>query len=525
VQADVMRSEAILSQGSTRAKSAPWSRNQLLGLMVTIVLAVFLSFYNLSLYPRTWFDEGAHLHVPKALVTRGVYADVSAEGLRHYGPTIGVGPTVMLPVAAMFGVWGVGLNQARTVMALYLLLALVAVFLLARHLLPGPAALVAVAALLTAPGVGLIEYGRQVLGEVPALFFLALGLWVWFKSWDAADWPRLTLAGVLFGLACVTKNQYLLVLAPTLSLSLALNWLYYRNLPPRAFLVTGVVTALVYAIWYVVLLVYLGPATIDENVRYLREATAGAALVFDPELMSRSLTSLIRASVYLGALLPAVLYGTLLVFPRRRDTQQWSVLVVFVIINLAWYVIASIGWIRYAFPALALASLMVGRFFYDLTIGFWWPAQWKLAGLRTSEAVRAGLMVWMIAMLVVSGVRTAWDVLVPPPDDPAAMAVVMIQRVPLDVVVETWEPEMGFLTDHIYHYPPSGLLNAAVGHIWQDAESPSARYFPQLQVTAPLYVLEGEFARWVDIYPNTWLATHYRLIEEVGAYRLYERLP
>ena len=70
-----------------------------------------------------WFDEGSHLHVPKTLVKYGVYADISSEGFRYYGPTIGVGPTVMLPIAAMFKVFGVGLLQARIVIAFYLLAA------------------------------------------------------------------------------------------------------------------------------------------------------------------------------------------------------------------------------------------------------------------------------------------------------------------------------------------------------------------------------------------------------------------
>ena len=40
-----------------------------------LVAVLFLALYNLSDYPLTWFDEGSHLHVPKALVKFGVYAD------------------------------------------------------------------------------------------------------------------------------------------------------------------------------------------------------------------------------------------------------------------------------------------------------------------------------------------------------------------------------------------------------------------------------------------------------------------
>ena len=98
------------------------------------LILLFFFFYNLTDYPKTWFDEGSHLHVPKALVTMGVYADYSSEGLRHFGPTIGVGPTVMLPIAGMFQVTGIGLLQARLVMVAYLAIALVLMGLLARHL-------------------------------------------------------------------------------------------------------------------------------------------------------------------------------------------------------------------------------------------------------------------------------------------------------------------------------------------------------------------------------------------------------
>src|SRR5512145_1124704 len=80
------------------------------------LLIFFFVFFNLTRFPAPWFDEGSHLHVPKTLVQYGVYADISSEGFRYYGPTIGVGPTVMLPIAGMFKLFGIGLLQARIVM-------------------------------------------------------------------------------------------------------------------------------------------------------------------------------------------------------------------------------------------------------------------------------------------------------------------------------------------------------------------------------------------------------------------------
>jgi 4-amino-4-deoxy-L-arabinose transferase-like glycosyltransferase len=103
-------------------------------LAALIALALFLALINLPYAPRTWFDEGSHLHVPKTLVQHGVYADISSEGYRYYGPTIGIGPTIMLPIALVFKLFGVGLLQGRLVIVAYLLIALVAFHALARRL-------------------------------------------------------------------------------------------------------------------------------------------------------------------------------------------------------------------------------------------------------------------------------------------------------------------------------------------------------------------------------------------------------
>src|SRR3954470_24122176 len=80
-------------------------------LLALIGGTLLLALTNLTYAPITWFDEGSHLHVPKTLIQHGVYADISSEGYRYYGPTIGIGPTIMLPVALVFKLFGVGLEQ------------------------------------------------------------------------------------------------------------------------------------------------------------------------------------------------------------------------------------------------------------------------------------------------------------------------------------------------------------------------------------------------------------------------------
>jgi len=523
-EAEVSVESAAAQSGVSRRFSAVWRK----ALTVTAVgLVVFLAFYRLSDYPTTWYDEGSHLHVPKTLVRFGVYADYSSEGFRIYGPTVGVGPTVMLPIAAMFRLFGIGLVQARLVMAVYLLAAVYVFYRLALLLGGRQLAWVATALLIATRGTGLLEYGRQVLGEVPGLFFLLAGVWLWFQAWERSGWRRLGLVGLLLGLSMVTKQQYLLILAPTLLAAWLLNLIYYRSAPQRVFLVPGIVAAACYAFWQVYLIFFLGSGTAAENLAHFREFTAGAALVFSPDLMKRGVSELLSLKVYLSVVAPVLLYGASLAIPRQREGHQWGILFVLVAWNLVWYVVASVSWLRYAFPALAVASLFVARFFHDLTDGFHWSAAGLWQALRRGDpllprlALQGTLLVWLAAMIVLPLGKTAWQIVSPPFNAPAAMAAYLNANVPREALIETWEPELGFLTNHTYHFPPQILLNTAVQYIWQGG-TPPAQDYDFVRTERPTYVLVGEFARWVNMYPPDVLAeAHYTFVTNIEAYELY----
>lgn len=528
--------DAPVSKSPARASSAAWWAVLLGALALGAV--VLLATWNLSNFPKTWYDEGSHLHVPKTLVQHGVYADLSSEGFRHYGPTIGVGPTVMLPIAGAFKLSGIELVTARLVMVAYLLAAIAAFFALARRLGGSRMAWVATALFVVTPGVALIEYGRQVLGEVPGLFFILVALLLWFAAWRRASWLRLAAVGALFGLAVVTKYQYLLVVGPTLLLAWVLNLVYFRAAPQRIFLVPGIVTAALFGAWQLFTLAYLGPSTISENFASLREFTAGAAAVFSTDLMVRSLRELVSLKSYFFLLLPALAYGAYVAFARPRRAvaqpaqadaaalrQQWNILFLMVALNLVWYVFASVSWIRYAFIGLAFSSLFVARLFGDLTRNF------DLAGIvaeaRSAQARRLAPFAQLAAlgalavMITVPGVRLAAEIVRAPADDSALMAEYMDANVPRDALVETWEPQMGFLTDHTYHYPPQLLLNRAVRQVWQ-GETPVSELY-DFDALSPDYVLVGEFARWVDVYPMGRLSANYEPVTQLGQYELFRR--
>jgi 4-amino-4-deoxy-L-arabinose transferase-like glycosyltransferase len=494
--------------------------------VTAVAVIIFLAVYNLTNYPVTWFDEGSHLHVPKTFVRFGVYADYSSEGFRYYGPTIGVGPTVMLPIAVVFRFFGIGLLQARLVMALYLLATIYIFYNLALHMGGRGFAWVALVLLISSRGVALLEYGRQVLGEVPGLFFLVAGLWLWFAWWERAGWWRLSLVGLLLGLAMVTKYQYLLVLAPALSLAWLANLTYYRSAPQRLFIIPGFVAAFCFGLWQVYLILYLGPATASENLAMLRDAAGGAALSLSPHLMAQSIELLQSRVIYLGSLLPVLVYGIFFIIPRQREGQQWAIIFLLVVVNLVWFVIASIGWLRYAFLGLAFSSLFVGRFFYDLTGGFrsqeiaFWKTSEYNGSLVQKYALRWAMLIWLAAIVALPLGKTLWQIATSSPNASMSMAAYLDENVPLEALIETWEPEMGFLTNHNYHFPPASLLSKAVSYVFLEGPPPT-QYYKFVQTEFPEYVLVGNFAKSVELYPTELLAERYKLVTIFGGYELY----
>jgi len=519
--------EAERMQGAAFAQGGRMAAASSVSLVVAgVAVLLFFACWKLTDFPATWFDEGSHLHVPKTLVQQGIYADVSSEGYRYYGPTLGVGPTVLLPIAGVFRVAGIGLLQARLVMVGFLLAALGLFFGVAQTLVGRRAAVVATLLLAFTPAVALVETGRQVLGEVPALAFLAGGLWLWFARWERARWWELSAAGLLMGLSAVTKYQFLLVLAPALLLAWVLNLLFWKR-PQRLFLLPGLATAAVFGLWQLLFLTYLGPSNFAGNLAALREVTAGAAAVFAPDLMVRSLRELVSVRSYLFLLLPVLAWATVRMLrpgpsffadlhPDRRI--QLAVVLLIIAANLIWYVLASVSWVRYAFVGLSLSSILVAAAFAQMTDGFRLSLPSGVGGM--GRLLHAGALLVLALMIAAPAGRLAWRIATAPSDPARAMADFLNAEVASSALIETWEPHMGFLTDHRYHYPPQLLLNRAVRQVWL-GETPVASLYDFTEMK-PDYVLVGEFGRWVDLYPAERLAG-WRLQAESGPYALYAR--
>lgn len=479
-----------------------------------------LLFVHLGQSPRTWFDEGSHLHVPKTLVQTGHYADRSSEGFRAFGPTVGVGPTVMLPIAAVFEIGGIGLLGARLVIALYTILAVAAFALLMRRLAGGRIVLLATILLLAAPGLDFVATGRQVLGEAPAFAYLLGGLLVWFARDGATGEVALTqctkrclLAGAFFGLAIVTKSQLGIVLAPSLALLALLALTWDREIGLKRVLVPLVVMVAVFAAWELALLTIVTGGSLRDNLALLRQASGGSLIVVAPHRMIAGMRFLLGPQAYFALLAPALGYACVRAARRRMPIGE-LVLLVFAVVGFAWFAGASVAWPRYAFMPLALAALPVVRLIDDGMRALW----------RRGDRVRVLAPIGALALgvLIAASFGGQMHRTLTASDAPQRMAAYLDRAVPTAAVIETWEPELGFLTDHRYHYPQPSLLDRAVRHQWLGG--------PALDDYDPIaggadYLIIGPFARYTGVYDESAIAARYHTVATVGDYTLFQLKP
>lgn len=477
-------------------------------------LALVLTLINLDTAPAPWFDEGSHLHVPKTLIDHGVYADISSEGFRYYGPTIGVGPTVLLPIAAAFKLAGPSFLAGRLVIAGYLLAGLAIAALLARRLHGPAAAAISLALLLgsrTFGHDGMLEYGRQVLGEVPGVTFLLLGCLLWYAAVTGRETTgrpaigKLIGSGLCFGLAMVTKNQFALVVGPGLALISLLDLVYYRRGGWALRLLPPAVSAACFGAWMLITLTWLGPGAFAENLALTRRAAGGAIFVFDPASSLRALRYIIQP--YGGLLLPALAYA--LWRCRARTTAALAELPVALlpVLWLGWY-LCSLGWPRYAFPAVALGALALARLLRDA---------WERLGPRPRIALAAYATCAVAVPLALS-----LGVVLRPDDSAQRVAEYLQNTLPAETVIETWEPELGVLSDHRFHYPPNELLDPIVRGYWLNG--PTVSY--PLPADPPEYLIVGPFGHYSGVY-GLWVAadTPYEFQLDIGPYALFKLRP
>ncbi len=499
-------------------------------LLLLFLLALALSTYNLEYYPTPWFDEGWWLQIPKNWVQYGQYATLSSEGFRHYDTVVGTSPAFYLPIAVAFKIWGVGLLQARLVMVAFFLTTCLLVYAVTRKLYGSRSALIALALfILVKPDdnfTSALLLGRQVMAEIPALCFLMAAVYFWLKSFEHRTNGFLVLSGIFLGLAMTTKAQFLLIALPTLVVLAAIDRLYYKQHRYRYFLLPLMTSLGVILLQYLFLFFVLGTENFS---KYLSEFSAASGpqvrVLFSPAAMLTGIKFFLRSDYFIWVV-PGLAYTLLLCARKQPENIKPCFVWIFVGGWLIWFLVASIGWARYTFPALAVSYILVAKLLDDLTGSFQLPLKrgtWRvLAGEEIVPIARAvGVLLIVIMLLLNSSKEMMLGIFTTPDRSAQQFAAYLDTHVGKSEVIETWEWEIPFLTNGLdFHHPPTALLNSLIAY--KNLGTPYDAKAYNFQQYGPTYVVVGPFAKWTGLYPPDFLEQECTLTQSFGEYDLYQ---
>jgi 4-amino-4-deoxy-L-arabinose transferase-like glycosyltransferase len=512
--------------------------------VVVLALAAFLMFYNLDLNPRPWQDEGFATGIAKSLVQTGVYAIKGSDGYQTYGGVQSAGPTVVLPIALAYQLWGVGLVQERLVMALFAFMTLVLFYFTGQTLFQRRVAIIAVILVLGSQSVGYFIFGRPAFGEVPALGFFLAGWLVWNQAIRRKRVWLVLIAGLLLGLAMVTKSYYLVIVSGTIGVLTILDLFFYHQQHFRYLFILGAIAVACYALWTGWQWIYFGADVFAQNLEKLRQL-ASASMGVNLKWIGDAIKLMVGSGAsyfyfYWGFL--ALLYAAPVAFRRTRESFLLAFVWLFTILWLTYSMFGRLPIPRYILPGTALTALFVGKLAYDLGRGFaatrrdLWPALRQYisgrADLPPTALVSLGTLVALISfgllatyelqrtvrmdVLDKAGIQS--EVVLTPPQltAPNRVGDYLNKNIDRNAVIETWELELGILADRNYHFPDQSIMVKIDNALHRGGDqnySLGADYFNAVH---PSYVVVGWFGRLYKVYDIDFLDKNAKIVASFG---------
>lgn len=449
--------------------------------LALLLIAMPLLFIRLAEVPYPWYDEGLNLNAARSLATTGLYGLPTADGLRLSDPAIQTGPPMIIPLAALYSLFGPNLTVMRLFTVMFGVLALAALYTLSYRLHGPFPAFVTILILLIMPGdttANFILLSRQVLGEIPAILCITLGLHAMLST-KRRVWKNVQI-GVCFGLAVVLKSQVLLVLSVTVGLFALYSIWRNRSSWWEWGVVIGIM-AVMYGIDWAWRLSMAGPDAI-QNFTVLREG------VFIHILPFRALENLKDKGILIRVVYALAAFGGFYLIryrnpqnrPADRSKRQVEAFVIlFSMLWVCWFALVSIGWRRYAF---------IGQVFSTLLMGYVVSWIWTRIKMPVNKKVYAGLAAASIPAVLLVYVP---DLSNHQGDDFFAMSTYIEENLPPDARIVSWEWPMSYFTNQHYIYPDTQVVNAITREFFFKSNYDTTMFDPLAE--CPDYILLGSF--------------------------------
>ncbi|MCR4311438.1 MAG: glycosyltransferase family 39 protein [Candidatus Taylorbacteria bacterium] len=321
----------------------PWllKHHAILWASLGFAFLIIFSTVTLTTKPRLWIDEAVSIDIARNFQTEHVLdvktAPETFSGFRERLQSTGYPVTV--PLSYFFKLFGYGLTQARTYMLLWMVGVLFVLLWLGRKWFGERNGVVSF--LLVVTFASFYANGRTVVGEIPGLLFLLLGLYFLFSR-ERPFW-----AGLFFGFAVVSKLSVFGLLIPVFVVVYLFEWRrFFKVLVPLAvgmlpagltWILLNLDNPFLSSTWSNLIHFYQNPysSSIATNV-----VTNVLAIPHSTTFM------------YFGALFAVV------VVARFLDGATWKSFYTFVIVYTLFafvYYLRSPGWLRY----MLIAELLI----------------------------------------------------------------------------------------------------------------------------------------------------------------------
>jgi 4-amino-4-deoxy-L-arabinose transferase-like glycosyltransferase len=495
------------------------------GVLALVVFGTGL--FHLESFPPLWFDEGWTTCTARTWVERGHYGCL-LQG-EPAPPLLSAHFPVVASVAASFRLLGVGVWQARMVGLLYTYGAFLLLYYLADRLYGRKVALAALILVILFPLTWQIHpliVGRQVLGEMPLLFFLLAG----YACFLHAERHRIWLAAAVscWGIAWMTKAQAAPFLAASFGVSLLLA-AHRREWQIARWLVIGLVGSWVgyHGLLWAKDQLLAGQTIPHPHLKGLAEAIA---IVFVPsirmETLQLTLTVWPEYAVALGyAVWCLCRSGVEDNQPESVDRTVRTMLVLLASSWLAWFAFLCAGEPRYALPGLFIAAPCTAAFFARLTRNFDIRHVGKtLAALVRSwrldrEGRQTLVAICLLLVMVWVGVHERYAIRARDDDrDLMAVTAFLHAHTQPSSLIETYDSELFLFLNRPYTYAPPHILVDIIRH--HQHVGPAVTYDPL--GANPDYLIVGDFGRWAGFYKTLVEQNRMRLVKTIGRYQVYE---
>jgi hypothetical protein len=498
--------------------------------VVVFSILVLLGSLSLENFPGLWSDEGWTLCVARTWVERSYYGcllngePASAAWAAH--------PPIVVSIALSFKLFGVGIWQGRIVGIGFTLGAFWLLWSLTEKIYDRRHAWAALTLALLLPLRWQLHpwlLGRQVVGEMPMLFYLLAGYLCFFLTLQKS-WLFFFAAQALWGIALMSKMQVEPFWAVSLVIPLIIT-LVQRQWRFSIFLTLGLLGSTgalqLLRIGRRLFLPQASPSPPLHN-----DLIHQQALVFIPSIRLQTLllTFTLGLPTVIGLMYTArkILRSQLVTDPLRHQDLLQLMLFLLTSSWLAWYSLLSIGWERYAAPALFLASPFVATLLHSLTDGFHFSHTLGLAraavlqrnfsgpNLRALSALLlVGVMIGASAISLTYKFFSEYDA------SPRQVANFLNTATPPHSRIELFDSPLFFLLDRPYHYPLPPV-RVALGRRRFLGKETTVLYDP-LEAD-PDYLVLGPTGRNMHLYDSVLAASTFRWLRTIGSYDIYERV-